>query len=53
MESIGLSIVDDPYLPENNSRFSADLSSFPQIECGHIFGNFVSHPGTYTLRNSC
>ena len=37
LESAGLSIVDDPYLPENNSRFSADLSSFPQIEYRHIF----------------
>ena len=41
LESIGLSIGR----PENNSRFSADLSSLPQID---TFGYFVSHPGTYT-----
>ena len=35
---MGLSIQDDSYLPINNSRFVNDMTTWPRIEFGHIFG---------------
>ena len=49
---VGLSIRDDPYLPENNGKFVADMTTWPQLEYGHIFVYFIKRPGVYILKNS-
>ena len=48
LESVGLSLSDDPYLSQNDSRFSSEMSLWPSIEYGHIFTYYISRPGTYT-----
>ena len=44
LELAGLTIQDDPYSP---SRRSSDVSHWPRIEHGDIFGYFIR---TYTLQ---
>ena len=48
LESVGLSLSDDPYLSQNDSKFSSEMSLWPSIEYGHIFTYYISRPGTYT-----
>ena len=48
LESVGLQVSDDPYLEANSHRFRDDMSLWPRIEYGHIFGYFIKRPGTYT-----
>ena len=45
---VGLSLQDDRYLPENAGKFVSGMSTWPQIEYGHIFSYFISRPGVYT-----
>ena len=45
---VGLEESDDPYSYTNSSRFTDDLTSWPAVEYGHIFGYFITRPGLYT-----
>ncbi len=45
---VGLSIEDDPYLPESEGKFKADMTTWPTIEYGHIFVYFIRRPGVYS-----
>ena len=47
LESVGLTLKGDPYLPENNG-FCLDMTNWPRMEYGHIFAYFITRPGTYT-----
>ena len=38
----------DPFVNDNNVRFSDDLSKWPPVEYGHIYGYFIKRPGSYT-----
>ena len=46
LESMGLKLSNDPFIKENDHRFSDYMSFWPRIE--YIFGYFINHPGTYT-----
>ena len=46
LEAVGLSLDDDPYI--SGDKFTSDMTRWPKIEYGHIFGYFISRPGTYT-----
>ncbi|XP_019861952.1 PREDICTED: uncharacterized protein LOC109590481 [Amphimedon queenslandica] len=48
LESVGLVISDDPYLPENNVHFTSEMRNWPNLEFGHIFTYFVTRPGLFT-----
>ena len=48
LEAVGLTIQDDPFSPENESRFVDDMAIWPRVEYGHIFTYFISRPGVYT-----
>ena len=39
---------DDPYCDATASKFRDDMTLWPPVEFGHIFGYFVSRPGLYT-----
>ncbi len=53
LSCVGLSIEDDPYLPESEGKFKADMTTWPTIEYGHIFVYFIRSEGLeYTPRNS-
>ena len=41
-------LSDDPYAESNIHRFSDDMSLWPRIEYGHVFGYFIKRPGTYS-----
>ena len=43
---VGLEECDDPY--SESSKFTDDLTLWPAVEYGHIFGYFISRPGLYT-----
>ena len=45
LESVGLTLSDDPFMKDNNHRFSDDMTLWPRIKYGHIFDQ---SPGTYT-----
>ncbi len=45
LEVLGLKENDDPYTEENSGRFIDDIASWPPIEYGHIFFNFVERSG--------
>ena len=47
LESVGLTLKDDSYSPENDG-FRSDMTNWPKIEYGHIFAYFIVRPGTYT-----
>ena len=47
LSCMGLSIQDDPYLLTNNGRFVSDMTTWPRIEFGDIFGYFITRPGVY------
>ena len=48
LESVGLTLSNDPFMKDNDHRFSDDMSLWPRIEYGNIFGYFINRPGTYT-----
>ena len=48
LNSVGLSLVDDPYLSQNHSKFSTEILLWPSIEYGHIFSYYIKRPGTFT-----
>ena len=48
LESVGLAISDDPYIPENDVHFTSEMRNWPNLEFGHIFTYFVSRPGLFT-----
>ena len=41
---------DDPYLSNNSSKFTGDMSKWPPVEFGHIFCYFIERPGLYTKK---
>ena len=45
LDSVGLSLKDDPYLPENDG-FRSDMTNCmaEDIEYGHIFAYFIKRP---------
>ena len=45
---LGLAECDDPCNDSNSSKFTDDLTLWPVVEYGHIFGYFVTRPGLYT-----
>lgn len=45
---IGLGESDDPYSESNSLRFADDMTLWPALEYGHIFGYFITRPGLYT-----
>ena len=49
LEAVGLALEDDPYSKESGRNFEANMTSWPPLEYGHIFGYFISRPGLYTL----
>ena len=48
LSCVGLSMADDPYLSSNDDKYVNDMTTWPSIEYGHIFGYFVTRPGVYT-----
>jgi len=48
LEPVHFSISDKPYSPSHTKKFCSDMSQWPKIKYGHIFGYFISRPGTYT-----
>ena len=39
---------DDPYSESNAAKFTDNLTLWPRVEYGHIFGYLVTRPGLYT-----
>ena len=39
---------DDPYLETKLERFTDQMTAWPQVEFGHIFGYFIKRPGVFT-----
>ena len=39
---------DDPYLETKLERFTDQMTAWPQIEFGHIFGYFIKRPSVFT-----
>ena len=48
LSSVGLSTTDDPYLPANVGKYANDMTTWPKIEYGNIFGYFITRPDTRT-----
>ena len=50
LQTVGLTIEDDPYIPENHKNYclTDNMSLWPKVECRHIFAYFVDRPGVYT-----
>ena len=49
LQAVGLGIQDDPYKPENDTKYVGDnMSIWPKVEYGNIFAYFVQRPGVYT-----
>lgn len=48
LSCVGLTLEEDPYYVKNESKYQNDLTTWPKIEYGHIFGYFVKRPGIYT-----
>ena len=48
LESVGLTLSDDPFMKDNDHRFGDDMALWPRIEYGHNFGYFINRSGTYT-----
>lgn len=49
-DKLGLNEVDDPYSPQNQSKFVDDMCLWPPVEYGHIFCYFIERPGVYTRK---
>ena len=52
LESVGLTLSDDPFMKDNDHRFSDDMTLWPRIEYGHIFGYFINRR-ELILKSSC
>ena len=53
LRTVGLTIEDDPYIPENHKNYLTDNMSlwpklWPKVEYGHIFAYFIECPSVYT-----
>ena len=48
LETVGLSIDNDPYVLSNADRFHSDMIQWLKIEYGHVFAYSISRPRTYT-----
>ena len=48
VEIISLTLEDDPYATNTNVQFVNDMTGWPCVEYGHIFGYFIKQPGVYT-----
>ena len=49
LETVGLTLEDDPYAKESGEKFKTNMISWPPLEYGHIFGDFITRPSVYTL----
>ena len=47
LSKVGIELSDDPYIKSNS--YKSDMTDWPNIEYGHIFGYFITRPGVYTL----
>ena len=45
---LGFTESDDPHSESNAAKFTDNLTLWPAVEYGHIFGSFVTRPGLYT-----
>ena len=45
---LGFTESYDPYSESNAVKFTDNLTLWPRVEYGHIFGYFVTRPGLYT-----
>ena len=50
LEVAGLTIKEDPYLPERDTEWSSDVRNWPKIEYADILSYFITRPGTFTLK---
>jgi len=41
LEPVRFSISDKPYSPSHTKKFCSDMSQWPKIKYGHIFGYFI------------
>ena len=48
LRMVGLEAVDDPYSESKLSNFTDNLTFWPAVEYGHIFGYFMMRSGLYT-----
>ena len=48
LESVWLTLSDDPFMKDNDHRFSDDMTLWSRIEYRHIFGYFINRLGTFT-----
>ena len=48
LSCVGLSMSDDLYLSCNDHKYVNDMTTWPCIEYGHIFGCIVRRPVVYT-----
>ena len=39
---------DDPYLETKLERFTDQMTAWPQVEFGHIFGYLIKRPDVFT-----
>ena len=49
LKAVGLTLEDDPYAKDSGGKFNTDMTSWPPLEYGRIFGYFITRPGVYTL----
>ena len=45
---LGFRESDDPYSESNMAKFTDNMTLWPAVEYGHIFGYFITRPGLYT-----
>ena len=50
LKLLDLTENDDPYAPDNATKFVDDMSKWPPVEYGHIFCYYIERPGVYTRR---
>lgn len=50
LKLLGLTEKEDPYDPQNGSKFVDDMTKWPRVEYGHIFCYYIDRPGLYTRR---
>ena len=47
LQLLGIPLESDPYT-SGNANFQDDMTAWPPVEYGHIFGYFIRRPGVYT-----
>ena len=47
LQLLGISLENDPYI-SGNANFQDNMTAWPPVEYGHIFGYFIRRPGVYT-----